>query len=290
MEHSSTKTIVLDNITCVYCGVPLDATIDTKEHVIGRKFVPSGKLDGEWNLIVHGCESCNRKKAELEDDISAITMQPDAWGRHAVADPRLTAEAHRKGSGSKSRRTGKLVKYSSEQLSVNVPLCPGAQATLGLTSPPQPDDDRVFKLSLFHSLGFFYLITYNEMTRRGGFWPGQFFPICIAPRSDWGNPILRSFMGTVSEWESRVFGVGAGEFFKVSMRRHPAETCWSWAYEWNQSLRIVGFFGEQGPAQAIVDTLPAIKWTTIPQGRNEVLRYREEIPLLVDDDNLFLAP
>jgi hypothetical protein len=80
------KAILLDNETCVYCGIELSPEIDTEEHVVGRKFVPKGKLDGEWNLIVHACRACNRKKAELEDDISAITMQPDTLGAHAIDD------------------------------------------------------------------------------------------------------------------------------------------------------------------------------------------------------------
>lgn len=261
----------------------MDANNSTKEHVIGRRFVPAGKLDGEWNLIVRACAPCNREKADLEDDISAITMQPDAWGQPAVADPDLTAGAQRKAQGSKSRRTKKSVEESSERLSVDLPLGPGIQMTLGLTSPPQPDNDRLFRLSLFHSRAFFYWITYNETSRKGGFWPGSFFPVLFAMRPDWGNPIHRSFMDAVFEWELKVLGTGAGGFFKVAIRCHPTTTCWSWAYEWNQNLRVIGFFGEEAPAQAIVNAFPSLGWVMIPQSG----RYRRETHLLVEDDKLF---
>src|SRR5438067_12808695 len=74
------RAIVLKNETCVYCGSELTAGNCTKEHVIGRKFVPKGKLHEEWNLIVRACTSCNHTKSDLEDDISAISLPPDACG------------------------------------------------------------------------------------------------------------------------------------------------------------------------------------------------------------------
>ena len=42
--------------------------------MIGRRFVPKGKLNNQWNLIVRVCIKCNNKKSDLEDDISAISM------------------------------------------------------------------------------------------------------------------------------------------------------------------------------------------------------------------------
>ena len=35
----------LRNLTCPYCGVAIDAKTATKEHVVGRRFVPKGTLD-----------------------------------------------------------------------------------------------------------------------------------------------------------------------------------------------------------------------------------------------------
>lgn len=75
------RAIVLRNVACVYCGTSLTKETTTRDHVIGRRFVPKGKFAARWNLIINACEPCNNGKAELEDDISAITLQPDLWGR-----------------------------------------------------------------------------------------------------------------------------------------------------------------------------------------------------------------
>src|SRR4051812_6479594 len=67
----------LKNVTCAYCGVRFSpATPSTKEHVITRNFVPEGTLKAnDWNLILLACRTCNQEKADLEDEISAITLQ-----------------------------------------------------------------------------------------------------------------------------------------------------------------------------------------------------------------------
>lgn len=79
-----TKPVRLHNVVCPYCGATLASDSTTKEHVVGRKFVPKGPLENEWNLILNACRPCNNQKADLEHDISAITMQPDALRQHLV--------------------------------------------------------------------------------------------------------------------------------------------------------------------------------------------------------------
>src|SRR5689334_12269149 len=64
----------LNNITCPYCGIDLVQQNAIKEHVVGRRFVPKGKLAHSWNLILQACRQCNEKKSDLEDDISAISL------------------------------------------------------------------------------------------------------------------------------------------------------------------------------------------------------------------------
>lgn len=283
----SNLPIILDNETCVYCGMQLNTDSDTKEHVIGRRFVPKGKLNDQWNLIVHACNKCNGRKSDLENDISAISMHADAWGRHALSDSTLRIEAARKAKKSISRRTGKPVTDSSEKIDIKGTFAPGVEFTFNFTSPPQIESDRIYELARMQLMAFFYLITYNHKTKRGGFWLGSFFPVLETIRSDWGNTVHKAFMDAVVNWEPRVIAIGADGFFKAIIRRHPAAVCWSWALEWNHKYRIVGFFGEQEPAKNIVATFPTIDVTTMAQGPNEYVSYRIEKALADEDDTLF---
>lgn len=281
------KPILLDNETCVYCGTPLHESVMTKEHVIGRRFVPKGKLAGQWNLIVQACHPCNQRKSELEDDLSAISMQPDMWGRHVTEDRALAMEAARKAQNSTSRRTKRPIKDSSETLTLKTPFAPGGEATFSFSAPPQADISRVFELSRLHLMAFFYWITYNRSTKKGGYWLGGYFPVLEAIRSDWGNPVHRAFMASVIDWEPRVLATGADGYFKVAIRRHPNEICWSWALEWNNNFRIVGFLGERAVAEALVRSLPPLAVATVAQWDKGWLRYRTEVPLPEDEDTLF---
>lgn len=213
-------------------------------------------------------------------------MQPDARGNYATDDPYLKAEAIRKGYGSKSYKTGKRVNDSVEKLRIELPVG-DVKMGLGFTGPPQLDDSRAFRLAFLHSRGFFYWITYKAGTENGGFWPGGFFPLQCAPTSDWGNPLQRSFMHAVADWRIRILGVSANGFFKVAMRRDSATALWSWAFEWNQRFRVIGFFGNEAPARIILKKLSPAPTTFLRQNGNEVTRYRTEIPISPEDDRLF---
>ena len=286
-EIPANAAVRLHNETCVYCAQPLGPESWTKEHVIGRRFVPKGKLDGQWNLIVRACRGCNQIKSDLEDDLSAITMQPDIFGRHGHDDADASAEAHRKARNSFSRRTKKPVDDSQEHLTIKMPLGPGAEITFNMTAPPQADSRRIFELARMQLMGFFYWITFNHSTKRGGYWTGGFYPVMEAQRSDWGNSVHRGFMHGVVGWEPRVLAIGADGFFKVIIRRHPSAECWSWALEWNQKLRIIGFFGNRAAAEAVVAGFPKLDLQTVAQGPAEFIRYRLETLLPEEEDKLF---
>src|SRR5258707_376485 len=107
------RAICLANMTCPYCGIRRsdDAPFED-EHVIGRRFVPKGALANSMNLIVQACRACNGEKSDLEDEISAVTLQPAIGDPHP--DPVLSSEAARKAGGSYSRQTKKLVADSYE--------------------------------------------------------------------------------------------------------------------------------------------------------------------------------
>ena len=283
------RVLRLKNVTCPYCGVTLTPETANKEHVIGRAFVPKNKLNGSWNLIVNSCRACNGYKADMEDDISAITMQPDGFGSFGHDDATGVRDAVRKASKSYSRRTKKLVRDSHEQFSIDGALGNTATFSVKLSAPPQIDTDRIYRLARMHVAGFFYLTTYHENERRGFRWVGGFHPVAHAMRLDWGNPLMRGFADAVSRWTSRVEANGAEEFFKLSVRKHPQAACWSWALEWNQALRVIGFLGDAETAQNVRDTLPTLQYRTVSQGPEEILRIRPEVPLNDDDDDPLFA-
>ncbi len=283
------KPIVLDNVTCPYCGVRLTEKNSNKEHVIGRRFVPRGTLDGKWNLIVRACRTCNGRKADLENDLSAITMQPDPRGKYARDDQILKDEAIRKGQKSISSRTGKATSDSFENIEVTQRLNKKLQTKISFMSSPQADPQRLLDLAHFHIKGFFYFVTYNPHTKMGRFWQGNLFGVAVTVLSDWGNLLNRAFMDTVVTWEPRMIGGSADGFFKIAIRRHPdSETiCWSWALEWNAKFRAIGFFGEEKPIRAINATFPKLEMQTIVLGPDEYVGIRMETPITQEDDQLF---
>ena len=70
------------------------------------------------------------------------------------------------------------------------------------------------------------------------------------------------------------------------IRLAPMDTrLWSFALEWNASLRVIGFFGDLVAAQKHVNSLPDLDWKWIDMNR----RYRQEIPIDSETDVLFVA-
>ncbi len=287
-EYPCNRPIILRNINCAYCGRPFDAALPwTKEHVIARRFVPRGCFDNQWNLIVRACGKCNGDKANLEDDISVITMMPDSHGRYPVDDPRIQAEVARKASKCRSRLTGKAVLDSHEQLEINGSFGQAA-ITFNFLAPAQVEEIRLFTLAHYHFRGFFFLITYQAETRRGGFMQGGFYPIAAVRRADWGSPHLRWFMAIVKKWTFRVHAIGADGFFKLRIYRHPEGTkIWAWAIEWNQAMRVVGFAGDEAGVHALLKDMPDQPMHLIHETEREWIRFRAETALLDEEDDLF---
>ncbi len=286
MELSITDPIILNNVSCIYCGVRLTIESNTKEHVIGRRFVPKGSLNQQWNLIVRACRACNSTKSDLEDDISAITMQPNAWGEHVDDNQTLTDEALRKGKNSYSNLTGKFVKDSKENIQVYSSLDENIE--FNYSAPPQIEGSRVYKLAHMQIMAFFYYLTFKKETKQGGFWREGFYPVYQTQRLDWGNDILISFMSTVEKWEPRWLGGSANGYFKCAIRRHPEAECWSWALEWNKNYRVTGFFGNRDMANSIIDTFPRIEPVTLSKSSDHHMLYRKEKKLEEKDDCMFL--
>ena len=239
-EFPADSAVVLNNGTCWYCGSRFGdpGVVWTKEHAIGRRFVPRGKLDRRWNLIGWACRKCNGRKADLENDISAITMQPDQSGRYSES--------------SFSRLTGKPVKDSRERITLRGPYAPGVEFKFEATAGPQVSSARAYELARMQLMALFYFLTFDPQTRTGRYWRGNFIGVMETARSDWGNPVMRGFADTVVNWDASLLVSTADGFFKAAIRRHAEVPCWSWALEWNMKYRIVGFFGDRATAETIV--------------------------------------
>lgn len=285
----SNRADMLRNATCVYCGRDLETTGYTKEHVIGRRFVPRGSLDACWNLIVRACPACNGEKSDLEDDISALTLAYGASRPLVKADPLFAADLDRKTRGSISRQTGRAVAVSGETIEIRTALWSNVVLTARMSSPPRVDHERVFALAHLQIRAFFYRISYRSDTSTGRQWPGMFVPVMLAPQSNWGEPVIVEFSRATRSWPYRLIGVTANGYFKVSIRKHPEEgaACWAWALEWNQSFRVVGFFGMLEPPMAEA-------WSFEERLKRMVTRHPEgflalglEKPVESKDDTLF---
>lgn len=287
--YPASQAICLRNVVCPYCGCDLSAENSTKEHVVGRRFVPKGKLNGHWNLILNACELCNNRKADLENDISAITLHPQHGEAHPDYDVEARAEAQRKAANAISRRTKKPVKDSHEKMKFNVPFGPNASFNFDFTSPPQIDESRAFELARLQLAGFFYWITYQHHEERGYWWTGGYHPLIMVRRADYGNCVIVDFAEAVLGWEPRVMGHTADGYYSVCIRRHPTAECWSWAMQWNGSTRLVGFLGDRDVAKAVVDSLRPLQMHHQDLGNGDFVRFRYEVPLAHEDDRLFVT-
>lgn len=281
------RVIRLLNVRCPYCAAALDATNRNLDHVIGRAFVPKGMLENRWNLHLWSCVDCNTWKSDLEDDISAITLLPRPHG--PVLDQRddLQADAARKAAGSISRRTGKPVEAGQEQFVVESRHQPSVRMTFKLSAPPQIDSDRIAQLAAAHVAAFFFCVTYDETARAGVSPSGDFRPLTYAFRADWGNQAQRSFVDAVATWRPYFLGGTAAGMFKIALRRAPDKTCWSWAVEWNESLRVIGFFGDADRIPELVNELPQASESLIEQPDGSIVGARVEKPLPSEDDRMF---
>lgn len=187
--------------------------------------MPVGTLNNQWNLILWACQACNRRKSDLEDDLSAITFHLHTAGLPRMNDSRAQAESQRRSHKSGSRKTGKPVSQSNVKLSFKASL--GLSATLEgrFTGPPQLDDTRTIELARLQMIGFFYFLTFNRVRQVGHYWPGGFDPVHGTLKSDWGNPIHRAFSAQIASWDYRLVLNTAGGYFRALIRRHADKEC-----------------------------------------------------------------
>jgi hypothetical protein len=276
---------VLNNISCVYCGSQKFNL--TKEHVIGRRFIPKGKLHNQWNLIIQACRKCNEYKSKLEDDVSAITMQPNVIGVYADNDPLLKLEAERKGKKSLSKLTNKTIHESVHEMDLSIPIANKCKFNFKFKGPPQLDKNRALALAKCYVMAFFYFLTYDENQSVGRFWEGSFYGFSVSHREDWGNTIFCSFMEKVNKWKPRFLLITADGYFKAMIRKHPVNSCWCWGVEWNKSYRLIGCFGDKFTSENLADQLIIPESDNIWINKNKCINIREEVSLLKEQDSLF---
>ncbi len=273
------KIVSLRNHTCIYCGCARSAERPfTREHVIGRNFVPAGILKGEWNLIANACKTCNDKKANLEDDISAILLN-DPFEPH---EPQIAQAASKKARNSGSRRTKKPVADSMEQLTIDGRFG-RASMSFNMLTPPQIDPERIDALAFLHLQAFVYCMTYDASARTGRFVEDA-ASVADARMSDWGNERFQWFAQHTATWEEQLRAIGAGGYFKLLIRGNPTNPkVGSFALEWNKRLRVVGFLGPTAGVDHEANQAPELQWKRVDQYR----RMRTEMTLAPEADTLF---
>ena len=281
------RLIRLKGRICAYCGALFGKTLArTDEHVIGRNFVPKGSLAGAWNLVVYACKKCNDDKCDLENDISVITMIPPLNHFSDEHDPLVATEIKRKAPGAISRRTGKPVINSEENVQLFSQFG-GATISMNFVAPPQIDHVRICELARFHVQGFFHQMTFDWSSRVGLFLRGDFHHWYSAPYSDWGSSKLGWFSEQVLDWLPCLRADGADGYFRIHIRRHKDLAVISWALEWNKGMRVVGFVGDTDAIRQIISSYPVKPSGIIHDQGDERIVIRKHIDLAENQDLLF---
>jgi hypothetical protein len=287
-EAPVNRAIILRNIACAYCHVEFSDLVPfEKEHAIGRRFVPKGTLHGQWNLLLRSCRRCNAHNQSGRRHLGNCNAA--RRGGRTRQCRRTPACGGRKAQNAISRKTGKPVAAGEEPIKVGGKFGP-ATFTFSFSMPPQVHEYRLFQLARYQVAAFFYWTTFKKETGRGGLMPGGFYPLAVVRKADWGNPQMLWFMEETKSWAWRVHAIGADGYFKLATKRKSdTEDIWSWALEWNQNFRLVGFFGREELVAELEKSIPVLKMETAGHSPERILRYRIEVPLVEADDSLFRA-
>jgi hypothetical protein len=282
------QPIVLKNVICVYCGLPFnDERPHTKEHVVGRRFVPVGTLQGEFNVIARACAPCNSHKSKLEDDLSVISMCPTVDGVYAGDPDILRKEVIRRAAKSGNARTGRSVATPEPPIEIksNFGLMSMAFTMVG---PPQMDEKRAFELARMQLAGFMFLLTYNKAEERGRFIQGDFGWITAVRKPDWGNPLMVWFAQQTAELPIRLQINTAQGYYRAWMRTlDAAQDTFAWAMEWNQNVRLIGLLGMPEKINQFAASMPELEFQEMARSGPVVRRVRLSTALAEQDDTLF---
>ncbi|WP_157201463.1 hypothetical protein [Massilia sp. Root418] len=201
-------------------------------------------------------------------------------------DPLVATEIKRKAPGAISRRTGKPVIKSDENIQLSSQFG-GATISMNFVAPPQIDHGRICNLARFHVQGFFYQMTYDWSSRIGLFLSGDFHHWYSAPCSDWGNNKLKWFSEYVFDWLPCLRADGADGYFRIHIRRHKELAMISWALEWNKGMRVVGFVGGTDAIRQVVSSCSVEPSGIIHDQDGERIVFHKHVALDGDQDLLF---
>lgn len=277
------------NKVCLYCNRGFDPTVvATKEHLIGRNFVPRGSMDGgrSFNFIFDACFACNNDKSTLEGHVSAITqiMSPTV-----AANPNFVERAIAKSKGEIHPWTRRPVADSFHESTVRASLL-GMGLSLNFVGPPQMDRAMVDRLALRHVQGLYALVTNpdRDVDRLTLLYPGHVYVLGSYLPGDWGNSQALVASERVRSWDVRARIVTGGCHFQAMLRRDRAELgTWFWALEWNRYMRVVGGIAYDGQLPSFMRDLPELQWGQARVASGARVRARREEPLDEDRDNLF---
>ncbi len=273
------------NAWCLYCGVyvgPGSQVTSDKEHLVGRRFVPSGTLGGDaFNFIFRACQKCNSEKAAAERHVSSVTLF-SSLGRSANTE--IDAIATHKASRD-FHPDGGLVRDAWARHRIEAPFF-GGKSTFELIGPPRLDHEAVHLLATRQIQGLFSLVTTRDPRlpeKMRLLPPSQVRFLGYYLHTDWGNPQVREVARRVAGWDCHVGISTADGFFKAILKRSAtASDGWFWALEWNKAVRVVGAICNPENTPAWLHELPELEWEYLPGWR-----HRRETPLRPDEDCLF---
>lgn len=282
------RSLEQSNHHCLYCATdvgPRSTVPSNKEHVIARRSVPTGSLDGPgFNFIFRACTSCNSEKADAERHVASVTLFNSPA---RLEDPLVDAEARRKAANDfHPRHRGKVVAQSATDHTITGSFG-GASMRFSLMAPPQTDPRTIALLATRQIQALFALVTVPDP--RGSnirlLHPEQCQVYGHYHFGDWGNPQLLAIIQRAAPWPSRATIVAANGYFKAKLRRSDIDSeGWFWALEWNRYLRVVGTIAFPEAPSPLLSGLPPLDWQPLYDGRG---RMRVDVPLGAAEDTLF---
>ena len=240
----------LKNASCPYCGHTFkEHGSRTLDHVIRKNFVPKGYHGQILEPAPLGLPELQfgKRKTGGRDLCHNAASACICGKRPQCIGSQDYQRSSRKGRA-RSSVTGRYVAESRTKFSLVGQLRESAEIRFDTVGPPQLNPANVLHLATMHVRALAYLLV-PEGGHGGGGVPPIVMLVHECGRGDWGNKRAVAFARLAADWPTRlVIPAAANGYFRASVRRNPASVpVWSWALEWNQSYRLMGFLGYTKP-------------------------------------------